>query len=201
MIAQVGRNQMSTALPDWFYPGPPGGWTADMLDHLPPGAPRHVELIDGSLIMMSPQSAFHMLMLRLLERELDPPDDLVVAREMSVTLGLRQRPEPDILLVKRTAMTSLATTSFRPEDVHLVVEVVSPESAERDRTTKPIKYSNAGIRFLWRIEQEDEAPVVYTFELEPAVRAYVPTGIHRKRLRTSIGFEVDVDLDLGRVIS
>ncbi|MFC0860802.1 Uma2 family endonuclease [Sphaerimonospora cavernae] len=188
---------MTTAFPDWFYPGPPGGWTAEMLDHLPPDAPRHVELIDGSLIMMSPQTAFHMLMLRLLERELTPPPDLCVAREMSVTLGLRQRPEPDIMLVKSMALTDLKTTSFKPEDVHLVVEVVSADSVERDRTTKPIKYSNAGIRYMWRIELEDQEPVVYTFELEPSVKAYVPTGIHRKRLKTHIGFDVDIDLSLG----
>lgn len=188
---------MTTTLPEWFYPGPPGGWTADMLDHLPPGAPRHVELIDGSLIMMSPQTAFHMLMLRRLERDLTPPPDLFVVREMTVTLGMRQRPEPDILVVKTAAMTSLKTTSFKPEDVHLVVEVVSPESMDRDRTTKPIKYSNAGIRYLWRVEQEDNEAVAYTFELEPTVKAYVPTGIHHKRLKTFIGFEVDIDLDLG----
>ncbi|WP_421915005.1 hypothetical protein [Nonomuraea polychroma] len=48
---------MSTTLPTWFYPGPPGGWTADMLDHLPPEAPRHIELIDGSLIVRSPQTS------------------------------------------------------------------------------------------------------------------------------------------------
>ncbi|MCT9930551.1 Uma2 family endonuclease [Planotetraspora sp. A-T 1434] len=189
---------MTTALPEWFYPGPPGGWTADMLDHLPPDAPRHVELIDGSLIMMSPQTAFHMLMLRLLERELAPPPDLLVVREMTVTLGLRQRPEPDILVVKSAALKNLKTTSFKPDDVHLVVEVTSPESLDRDRVTKPIKYSDAGIRYLWRVEQEDEGPVVYTFELEPSVKAYVPTGIHRKRLQTDIGFEVDIDLDLGQ---
>ncbi|MEV4010381.1 Uma2 family endonuclease [Nonomuraea angiospora] len=181
--------------PEWFYPGPAGGWTADMLDHLPPDAPRHVELIDGSLIMMSPQTGFHMLTLRLLEQLLHPPQELMVVREMTVTLGLRQRPEPDILLVKRSAFSTKGT-SFKPEDVHLVVEVVSDESRERDRTTKPIKYSNAGIKFFWRIEQEEGLPVVYTFELEPAVKAYVPTGIHRKRLQTHIGFDVDIDLTL-----
>ncbi|NJP87873.1 Uma2 family endonuclease [Nonomuraea sp. FMUSA5-5] len=189
---------MSTALPEWFHPGPPGGWTADMLDHLPPDAPRHVELIDGSLVMISPQTGFHMLMLRLLEQSLRPPAEFIVAREMTVTLGLRQRPEPDILLVKRSAFTA-KVTSFKPEDVHLAVEVVSDESRERDRTTKPIKYSDAGIKHFWRVEQEDGLPVVYTFELEPAVRAYVPTGIHRKRLRTNIGFDVDLDLDLDQV--
>lgn len=30
---------MAVALPEWFHPGPPGGWTADMLDHLPPTRP------------------------------------------------------------------------------------------------------------------------------------------------------------------
>ncbi|MEO3884789.1 Uma2 family endonuclease [Nonomuraea sp. B5E05] len=186
---------MTTALPEWFYPGPPGGWTADMLDHLPPDAPRHVELIDGSLIMMSPQTAFHLYAIRLFESSLKPPAHLAVIREMTVTLGMRQRPEPDILLVKKSAIGA-RTISFRPEDVHLVAEVVSEESMERDRTTKPIKYSNAGIKHFWRVEQEDGLPVVYTFELEPAVKAYVPTGIYRKRLQLNVGFEVDLDLTL-----
>lgn len=140
-----------------------------------------------------------MLALRLLERELDPPEDLVVAREMTITLGLRQRPEPDILLVKESAARRIGLTSFKPEDVHLVVEVVSEESRDRDRTTKPSKYSSAGIRHFWRVELEDDQPVAYTFELEPAVKAYVPTGIHRGRLRTNIGFPVDIDLDLDKI--
>lgn len=61
---------MTTAFPEWFSPGPAGGWTADMLDHLPPDAPRHVELIDGALVMMSPQTAFHMFILRRFEQDL-----------------------------------------------------------------------------------------------------------------------------------
>jgi Uma2 family endonuclease len=191
---------MTTALPEWFYPGPDGGWTADMLDRLPPGVPRHVELIDGSLIMMSPQTAFHMFVLRRFEQELIPSDDLAVVREMTVTLGIRQRPEPDIMVVDKAALMTMKTTSFKAENVHLAVEVVSPESIDRDRTTKPIKYSDAGIRHFWRIEQEGDQPVAYTFELEPAVKAYVPTGIHRGRLRINIGFDVDINLDLSRFI-
>lgn len=193
---------MTTAFPEWFSPGPAGGWTADMLDHLPPDAPRHVELIDGALVMMSPQTAFHMFILRRFEQDLVPPDDLAVVREMTVTLGIRQRPEPDIMVVTRSALTDMKTTSFRAEDVRLAVEVVSPgsvvspESMDRDRITRPIKYSDAGIRHFWRVELDDERTVVYTFELEPSVRAYVPTGIHRGRLRTNIGFDVDIDIDL-----
>ncbi|TMR98192.1 Uma2 family endonuclease [Nonomuraea basaltis] len=187
---------MTTALPEWLYPGPAGGWTSDMLDHLPPDAPRHVELIDGALVMRPPQSLFHMLAVGRFEHSLEPPAHLAVIREMTITLGPRQRPEPDILVVDKATL-SLETTSFTPEAVYLVAEVASVESVERDRTTKPIKYSNAGIKYFWRVEEEDGLPVVYTFELEPAVKAYVPTGIHRKRLQTNIGFDVDIDLTLN----
>ncbi|GII92398.1 hypothetical protein [Sinosporangium siamense] len=79
-----------------------------------------------------------------------------------------------------------------------MAEVVSEESRERDRTTKPVMYSSAGIRHMWRIEQVDDRPVVYTYELDPVVAGYVPTGIHHSRLIIDIGFPVDIDL--GRLL-
>ncbi|WP_281273985.1 hypothetical protein [Sphaerisporangium album] len=42
--------------------------------------------------------------------------------------------------------------------------------------------------------------MAYTYELDPAVKAYVPTGIHRGHLRTDIGFKVDIDLNLHKLI-
>jgi len=187
-----------TSLPEWLYPGPDGGWTADDLDALPPDAPRRVELIDGALVLMSPQTAFHMLMINLLAAGILPPDGLYVAREMSIRLGERQRPEPGIMVVTGSPLHNLDRTYYLPEEVRLVVEVVSPESEDRDRLTKPVKYAQADIRYLWRVERDGRVPVVYTYELDPSLRAYSPTGVHRGRLQTNIGFPVDIDLDLGR---
>lgn len=52
------------------WPVPPeGGWTADDLDRIP-GLPPHTELIDGSLVFMSPQTAFHGRAMRLVENAL-----------------------------------------------------------------------------------------------------------------------------------
>lgn len=45
---------------------PEGGWTADDLDRLP-NLPPHTELIDGSLVFVSPQALFHLYAIRLLE--------------------------------------------------------------------------------------------------------------------------------------
>ncbi|MEW2387318.1 hypothetical protein AB0933_03030 [Streptomyces venezuelae] len=86
--------------PTWPVP-PKGGWTADDLDRLP-NLPPHTELIDGSLVFVSPQT---------------------------------------ILL-----------------------------------------------------ETDEGRPVVHVFELEPATRTYVPTGIFHDDLKVSVPFTIELDL-------
>ena len=75
---------------------PQDGFTADDLDRIP-DLPPHTELIDGNLVLVRPQKLFHMLVLELLGNALrtHAPDGLRVAREFSVKLAKRQRPEPD----------------------------------------------------------------------------------------------------------
>ncbi|MFD4758857.1 Uma2 family endonuclease [Streptomyces sp. NPDC058439] len=174
---------------------PPGGWTADDLDRLP-NLPRRTELIDGSLVFMSPQTMFHMRTMRLLENALldQAPDDLDVFREFSIRLNKRNRPEPDVLVVPLGADTGPNDTWLRPEDVILAVEVVSEESEDRDREVKPRKYAAAGVRYFWRVEQNEGLPVVYVYELDPALKAYVATGIHHSRLKLDAPFPIDIDL-------
>ena len=179
------------------WPIPPAcGYFAADLDTIP-GLPRHTELIDGSLVIAGRQTLFHMRTLRLLEWELaeDAPELFAVQRGMTVTLGSKQRPEPDIMITWAAAETSLDQSDFKPEDVLLVAEVVSPESLVRDRLRKPQLYAAAGFQRYWRVEMDDGRPVVYTYELDPATKSYVPTGIHRGRLIASWPFPIDIDLD------
>ncbi|WKX71010.1 Uma2 family endonuclease [Streptomyces sp. XD-27] len=178
--------------PEWHRP-PVGGYTADDLDRLP-NLPPHTELIDGSLILVSPQTAFHMRAMRLLENRLleAAPPELDVAREMTVTLGPRDRPEPDVLVVKGEAEPR--QTTFQPEDVILAIEVVSAESEARDRNVKPRKYAEAGIRHFWRVEEDKGLPVVYVFELEPATKTYVVSGIYHEQLKVPVPFPIKIDL-------
>lgn len=188
------RFESAEPLPDWFIP-PPEGWTADDLDRLPSSAPDRIELIDGALIVMSPQRSFHARVTMLLGAALNSaaPTGVSVEPEMTIKLGHRQRPEPDVV-VFREPVRDASRTYLLPEDVLLVVEIVSPESEERDRETKPLKYAKAGIRHFWRIEEENATPVVHVYELDDTTGQYVPTGIERDRLRTSVPFAVDIDL-------
>ncbi|PYC68215.1 restriction endonuclease [Streptomyces tateyamensis] len=180
-----------TTLPDWVFP-PAGGFTAEDLDRLPDLSP-HTELLDGSLVFVRPPRRFHSLAVDLLVSGLRAvtPVDYVVSREMTVTLGKRDRPEPDISVVRASAVAE--ETNCQAADVLLVGEVVSPESDQRDRVVKPRKYAEAGIPNFWRVEQADgRRPVVYVFELDRG--RYGLTGIHHDRLKVDRPFPVDIDL-------
>jgi Uma2 family endonuclease len=183
-----------SAIPDWFMP-PQGGFTADDLDRLPQ-LPPHTELVDGSLVLVSPQADFHTLTMDLLVNGLrrTAPAELRVRREMSVVLGPRQRPEPDILVIRADADPGPRRTAYQPADVLLAVEVVSPDSEVRDRKRKPQLYAEAGIPHFWRVEDNSRRPTVYVYELDPATSTYALTGIHHDRLKSTMPFDLDIDL-------
>lgn len=187
----------------WPYV-PPDGWTAADLDRISCDGPygeldalKHIELIDGELIVMSPQTEFHRRVVERLRDELQrqAPPELTATREMDVLLGTRQRPCPDVSVVTATAAADLDRTYYHPEDVTLVVEVVSRSSEIRDRETKPRRYAEAGIAHFWRVENNSGEPVVYVYELDPATRSYALTGIFHDRLESRVPFPVDLALD------
>ncbi|MEV2276017.1 Uma2 family endonuclease [Nocardiopsis sp. NPDC049922] len=187
-------------LPAWFTP-PPGGWTADDMDHLPPGAPR-MELIDGALVLLSPQTGFRSKVMRRLANALEDavPEGVDVMHEMTMKLGRYQRPEPDLLVYRyeegdEEHLDWHRMTHVPPVDVLIAVEIVSEESQDRDRTTKPLKYAQAGIPHFWRIEFEDKGPAIHVYELD-GVRdpRYVPVTIARERLKLDVPFTIDIDV-------
>lgn len=182
------------SLPDWVFP-PPEGFRAEDLDHIP-DLPAHTELIDGSLVFVSPQASFHTLAVDLLVAGLRRavPASLRVRREMSIVLDADQRPEPDVCVIAAGADRGPEQTFYQAREVVLTVEVVSPESRIRDRERKPTLYARAGIPHFWRVENESGRPVVYAYELDPATRVYAPTGIYHDRLKASVPFDVDIDL-------
>ncbi|MEU1665148.1 Uma2 family endonuclease [Streptomyces sparsogenes] len=110
------------------WPCPPaGGYTADHLDRLP-NLPPHTELIDGSLVFVHPQTAFHARAMRLLENHLlqAAPPEWEVARQMTITLGPRDRPEPDVLVVKSEGLMGPGHRSDRDQPPSAVAALVKP---------------------------------------------------------------------------
>ncbi|MEW1628778.1 Uma2 family endonuclease [Streptomyces sp. NPDC089173] len=182
------------------WPVPPqDGYTVDDLFTLP-DLPPHTELIDGSLVFVSPQRKFHSTVIDLLVaglRSTTAPPEVKIRREMTVVLDRRNGPEPDVSVIRSEADTKgMEQTSYAAADVLLAVEVVSPDSEARDREAKPHKYATAGIPHFWLVEMTgtDQHPVVRVYELDPVTKAYALTGIHHDRLKTGVPFPVDIDV-------
>lgn len=55
---------------------------------------------------------------------------------MTVVLDERDAPEPDLSVIRAEAVLDRRQTHFKAADVLLAVEVVSPDSAARDRNAK-----------------------------------------------------------------
>ncbi|MFE0249481.1 Uma2 family endonuclease [Streptomyces sp. NPDC059010] len=180
--------------PSWPTP-PEGGWTADDLDRLP-NLPPHTELIDGSLVFVSPQTLFHERAVDFFKWQLQSlaPEEFEVVREFTIDIDDQNRPEPDVIVVREDVVEDPDQTRYPAEAVVLAIEVVSAESVSRDRETKPMKYARAGIEHYWRVEKEMGLVVVHAFELEPTIQAYTSVGIFRRRMKVDSPFAVDLDL-------
>jgi Uma2 family endonuclease len=179
----------------WHRP-PVGGFTVDDLLTLP-DLPPHTELIDGSLVFVSPQRAFCTLVLRLLENGLvnAAPPEFRVRREMAIVIDSKNCPEPDISVLAADAVRGMRRTKYSASDVLLAVEAVSPDSEARDRDTKAHKYANAGIEHYWLAELTDDDRVrVSVFRLDHESREYGLTSVHDDRIVLDVPFPIDIDL-------
>lgn len=173
---------------------PPGGFTIADLDAMD-DLGHNVELISGGLIVRARPVYWHtVVMMNLWESLRDQaPADLRVAVEQGVKVDDRTRPEPDVLVLHRAAV-SPDTSTFEGNDVVLAVEIVSPGSEQRDRRDKPALYATTGIQHFWRIERENDQPVVHTYELDGTTHSYVATGVHRRDLTVLVPWPITVDL-------
>jgi len=117
------------------------------------------EWVDGEVIVASPASQRHQQIVKFLARLLDT---YVSSRKLGellfapfqVKLGpdLPGR-EPDLLFVAREHADRLKETHLDgPAD--LIVEIVSPESRERDRGAKFYEYEAAGVGEYWLIDSQ-----------------------------------------------
>ncbi|MBB1259770.1 Uma2 family endonuclease [Streptomyces alkaliterrae] len=93
----------------------------------------------------------------------------------NLTFALRQA-APDGFEVERE-MTVRLDRKSRPEPV--------PEA---------LQVAQARLPHFWRVEDETAGPEVHTYELDAMTGTYVPTGIHRGRLKVAVPFPLDVDL-------
>ncbi|PSL04640.1 putative restriction endonuclease [Haloactinopolyspora alba] len=114
---------------------PAGGWTTDDLDELPESHRRY-ELIDGTLVVSpSPTNVHQTLAARLgVALEDNCPPEYDVTQAVEIRVSKRRSFVPDLLVTTADAAAG-QPAKFAPDDVHLVVEVVSPGEFDESVTT------------------------------------------------------------------
>jgi Uma2 family endonuclease len=136
---------------------------ADFLDWLEPG--RHADLIDGEVCMHSPVSTRHANLLNLVDSlmrlYIDRRDLGTLYREVvAVRLSGRNVFLPDLAFYRKER-----SDAIKPNHVDgapdLVVEVLSPRTAERDTGVKFAEYEQHGVREYWILDPETLAHRFY----------------------------------------
>ena len=152
---------------------PPHPWTIRDLMTLPDDGLRY-EIVDGSLHVSPPPAARHgLLATRLYDalRPRVPQDLLLLVGGVGVSARLpgheTQYLIPDLLVVRAGAapLSDPDAVYFPPEDVPLVVEVVSPSSVTHDLVTKRELYALLGIAHYWIAREERAGVTVRLLEL------------------------------------
>jgi Uma2 family endonuclease len=153
------------------------------------------EWVDGEVVVTSPANRDHEglfgFLLALLRAYVEVHQLGEVLGSRFFTRLPRSGREPDLMFVA-TAHLDRLTPTYLDGPPDLVVEIISPESEQRDRVEKRHEYEQAGIPEYWLL---DPARREATFLLLGADGRYAPAsatgGVYRSRILP--GFQLPLD--------
>ena len=135
----------------------------DFMEWLQPG--RSADLIDGEIFMHSPVSIRHARLLNFLDRLLGAYVDRqrlgeLFREEVTVRLSSRNAFQPDLAFYRAARRSAIHANHVEgPPD--LVVEVLSPRTADRDIGPKFAEYEQHGVAEYWILDPETLAHRFY----------------------------------------
>jgi len=126
----------------------------------------YLEWIDGKVIGFMPNNLKHqeilgflMMIVRLFVETKGLGKVIQAGYAMKLESQRRGR-EPDLIFVRKEN-AALLKHNYLDGAADIVVEIISPESVERDRKTKFTEYETAGIKEYWIIDPENEQAEFY----------------------------------------
>ncbi len=147
---------------------------------LPESEVKRYELVGGELEMVPAPDWFHQSILRALFKLLDQyveerglgevrfaPLDVVLSEEDVV--------QPDLLYIarERLGLVREGAVQGAPD---LIVEILSPATAQRDRTYKRTLYARHGVKEYWLVDPDSQTVEVLTL----GARGYRRAGLYQR---------------------
>ncbi|NEQ76333.1 MAG: Uma2 family endonuclease [Okeania sp. SIO2C9] len=121
---------------------------------------RHVELLEGEIIEMSPEKSLHRKITDSIAEYLrEKFRGLAKIYEAHPVTLPNSEPEPDIAVVKMPASLYDSRHPY-PEEIYLLIEV-SDTTLEKDLEKKRFVYARAGILEYWVVDLVNEQLIVF----------------------------------------
>lgn len=127
------------------------------------------ELVDGHLEIMTPPSFRHLLIADKLKEILNQEikrqqTSLICLPELGVRTGWKKSRIVDLAVISRSQIIdSLEQTAICEIPPLLVIEIVSPDSIQRDYRYKRSEYAAVGIFEYWIVDPLEQKITVLTF--------------------------------------
>jgi Uma2 family endonuclease len=152
---------------------------------------QHVELLDGTIVDISPQSPSHAAVVEALTRHFaSAPGRLRVQLPLEVRPD--SEPEPDLAIVEEPALPGR-----HPRTAALVIEVAI-SSQPIDRNVKARLYARADISSYWLIDVPARAVEVRT---EPGEHGYESVKTCKLGETVPCGLDGAPDLDIATLLA
>ena len=159
---------------------------------------KRYELLDGDLLMTPAPNLKHQRVQRRLGSRLERFIEERALGELffapcDVVLSDHDVVQPDLLFVSRERAQLLSDGDAVRGAPDLVVEILSPATAGRDRGYKRALYARHGVAEYWLVDPADETIAVH--RLQDGALAVAHTFGRGQTLRSPLlaGFELDVD--------
>jgi Uma2 family endonuclease len=127
------------------------------------------ELVDGHLEIMTPPSFRHLLIADQLKEILNQEikrqhKSLICLSELGVRTGWKKSRIVDLAVISRSQIIdSLEQTAICEIPPLLAIEIVSPDSIQRDYRYKRSEYAAVGIAEYWIVDPLEQKITVLTF--------------------------------------
>lgn len=119
------------------------------------------DLLDGVIYLASPENIGHnrlsgwlykVLGAYIEERQLG----LLTFSRVAYRLSDKIAPEPDLAFVRRDREQRLERTGYMDGPPDLAIEIVSPDSVDRDYESKRARYEEAGVQEYWIVDPDEQ---------------------------------------------
>lgn len=147
---------------------------------LPESETKRYELLERELIMVPSPSWLHQTILKQLFRILDDyvtdhglgearfaPLDVILSEETAL--------QPDIIFILKGRVEIIAEEGVQGAP-DLVIEILSPATAERDRTYKKTLYARYGVREYWLVDPDEKTVEVMGL----GKGGFEPVGVYKR---------------------